>query len=220
MPKYRCTVCGYIHEGELPEDFKCPRCKQPASVFVRIEENEKPANKYAGTKTEKNLLEALAGESMARNKYTYFARVAKKEGYEQIAEIFLKTAENEQMHARLWFEELGYLGNTAENLLSAAKGENYEWTDMYERFAKDAEEEGFTELAEKFRRVAAIEKAHEERYRALLKNVELKRVFEKDEEVTWECRVCGNLVKGKSAPEVCPVCKHPQAFFEMRKENY
>ncbi len=182
--------------------------------------SEKPANKYAGTKTEKNLLEAFAGESQARNKYTYFARVAKKEGYEQIAEIFLKTAENEQVHARLWFEELGLVGNTAENLLAAAEGENYEWTDMYERFAKEAEEEGFTELAEKFRRVGAIEKAHEERYRALLKNVELKRVFEKDEEVIWECRVCGNLVKGKSAPEVCPVCKHPKAYFEMRKENY
>ena len=194
MVKYKCTVCGYIHEGELPEDFKCPRCKQPASVFVLIEEKENPVNKYAGTKTEKNLLEAFAGESQARNKYTYFAQVAQREGYEQIAELFLITARNEQEHARLWFEELGYLGNTAKNLLQAAEGENYEWTDMYARFAKDAEEEGFPELAQKFRKVAAIEKAHEERYRALLNNVETKQVFEKSEEVTWECRICGHLV--------------------------
>ncbi|NLW25252.1 MAG: rubrerythrin family protein [Clostridia bacterium] len=220
MVKYKCTVCGYIHEGELPEDFKCPRCKQPASVFVLIEEKENPVNKYAGTKTEKNLLEAFAGESQARNKYTYFAQVAQREGYEQIAELFLITARNEQEHARLWFEELGYLGNTAKNLLQAARGENYEWTDMYARFAKDAEEEGFPELAEKFRKVAAIEKAHEERYRALLNNVETKQVFEKSEEVTWECRICGHLVTDKNAPEVCPVCGYAQSFFEVRKENY
>ncbi len=220
MVKYKCTVCGYIHEGELPEDFKCPRCKQPASVFVLIEEKENPVNKYAGTKTEKNLLEAFAGESQARNKYTYFAQVAQREGYEQIAELFLITARNEQEHARLWFEELGYLGNTAKNLLQAARGENYEWTDMYARFAKDAEEEGFPELAQKFRKVAAIEKAHEERYRALLNNVETKQVFEKSEEVTWECRICGHLVTDKSAPEVCPVCGYAQSFFEVRKENY
>jgi len=173
-----------------------------------------------GTKTEKNLLEALAGESMARNKYTYFASVAKKEGYEQIAAIFEQTANNEKEHAKLWFKALGQLGDTAQNLLHAAEGENYEWTDMYERFAKDAEEEGFKELAAKFRMVAKIEKAHEERYRALLKNVEMKAVFEKADMTMWECRNCGHLVMGKKAPEVCPVCAHPQSFFEVRKENY
>lgn len=173
-----------------------------------------------GTKTEKNLREALAGESMARNKYTYFASVARKEGYEQIAAIFEETANNEKEHAKLWFKALGELGNTAENLLSAANGENYEWTDMYERFAKDAEEEGFTALAAQFRMVAEIEKAHEERYRKLLKNVEMQQVFEKAGETMWECRNCGHLVMGKKAPEVCPVCAHPKSFFEVRKENY
>ena len=197
MVKYRCTVCGYIHEGELTADFKCPRCNQPASVFVLVEENAESVNRYAGTKTEKNLLEAFSGESQARNKYTYFANIAQREGYDQLSELFLKTARNEQEHARIWFEELGGLGNTAENLLQAAEGENYEWTDMYARFAKDAEEEGFKELAEKFRKVAAIEKAHEERYRTLLENVKRQRVFEKEEETLWECRVCGHLVLGK-----------------------
>ena len=172
-----------------------------------------------GTKTEANLREAFAGESQARNKYTYFASVAKKEGYEQIAAIFQQTADNEKEHAKLWFKALGALGNTAENLKSAAEGENYEWTDMYDRFAKEAEEEGFTALAQQFRMVAAIEKSHEERYLALLNNVEMKKVFEKSEEVMWECRNCGHLVIGKKAPEVCPVCAHPQAFFEVRKEN-
>ncbi len=173
-----------------------------------------------GTKTEANLREAFAGESQARNKYTYFASVAKKEGYEQIAAIFQQTADNEKEHAKLWFKALGALGNTAENLKSAAEGENYEWTDMYDRFAKEAEEEGFTALAQQFRMVAAIEKSHEERYLALLNNVEMKKVFEKSEEVMWECRNCGHLVIGKKAPEVCPVCAHPQSFFEVRKENY
>ncbi|NMA34907.1 MAG: rubrerythrin family protein [Clostridiaceae bacterium] len=173
-----------------------------------------------GTKTEKNLLEAFAGESMARNKYTYFASVAKKEGYQQIAAIFEETANNEKEHAKLWFKALGELGDTAQNLLSAANGENYEWTDMYERFAKDAEEEGFTALAKQFRMVAAIEKAHEERYRKLLSNVEMQQVFEKAEESIWECRNCGHLVMGKKAPEVCPVCAHPKSFFEVRKQNY
>ena len=173
-----------------------------------------------GTKTEKNLQAAFAGESQARNKYTYFASVAKKEGYEQIAELFLKTAENEKEHAKLWFKELGGLGDTAANLLAAAEGENYEWTDMYDRFAKEAEEEGFKTLAYQFRAVAAIEKAHEERYRALLSNVEMQKVFEKAEETMWECRNCGHLVMGKKAPAVCPVCAHPQSFFEVRKENY
>ena len=178
------------------------------------------ANKYAGTKTEKNLWEAFAGESQARNKYTYFASTAKKEGYEQISAIFLKTAENEKEHAKLWFKELGELGTTADNLLHAAEGENYEWTDMYEHFAKDAEEEGFPELAAKFRGVAAIEKAHEERYRALLTNVETAQVFEKGSVKVWECRNCGHLVIGTKAPEVCPVCSHPQSYFEVREENY
>ncbi len=175
---------------------------------------------YAGTKTEKNLLEAFAGESQARNKYTYFASVAKKEGYEQIAEIFQKTADNEKEHAKLWFKALGELGQTAENLAAAAAGENYEWTDMYDRFAKEAEEEGFKELAAQFRGVAAIEKSHEERYRALLNNVEMQKVFEKSEETMWECRNCGHLVIGKKAPEVCPVCAHPRSYFEVRKVNY
>ena len=178
------------------------------------------ANKYAGTKTEKNLWEAFAGESQARNKYTYFASVAKKAGFEQIAALFLATAENEKEHAKLWFKELGALGNTAENLLHAAEGENAEWTDMYERMAKDAEAEGFAELAAKFRGVAAIEKSHEERYRKLLQNVETKQVFEKSGVQVWECRNCGHLVVGTKAPEVCPVCNHPQAYFEVRKENY
>ena len=173
-----------------------------------------------GTKTEQNLCTAFAGESQARNKYTYFASVAKKEGYEQIAEIFTKTAENEKEHAKMWFKALGKLGSTAENLLHAAEGENYEWTDMYDTFAKEAEEEGFSELACKFRAVAAIEKTHEERYRALLSNVELQKVFEKSEETMWECRNCGHLVIGKKAPAVCPVCAHPQSYFEVRKENY
>ena len=177
-------------------------------------------NKYAGTKTEKNLWEAFAGESQARNKYTYFASTAKKEGYEQISAIFLKTAENEKEHAKLWFKELGELGSTADNLLHAAEGENYEWTDMYERFARDAEEEGFPELAAKFRGVAAIEKAHEDRYRALLTNVETAQVFEKGSVKVWECRNCGHLVVGTKAPDVCPVCSHPQSYFEVREENY
>ncbi len=175
---------------------------------------------YAGTKTEKNLATAFAGESQARNKYTYFASVAKKEGYEQIAAIFEQTANNEKEHAKLWFKALEGIGSTAVNLLHAADGENYEWTDMYEGFAKDAEEEGFTALAAQFRAVAAIEKTHEERYRALLSNVDMQAVFEKSEEIMWECRNCGHLVIGKKAPLVCPVCKHPQSYFEVRKENY
>ena len=173
-----------------------------------------------GSRTEQNLMTAFAGESQARNKYTYFASVAKKEGYQQIAAIFEATANNEKEHAKLWFKELKGIGTTAENLLAAAEGENYEWTDMYDTFAKEAEEEGFTALAVKFRMVAAIEKTHEERYRALLKNVEMQQVFEKAEETMWECRNCGHLVMGKKAPKVCPVCLHEQAYFEVRKENY
>ena len=177
-------------------------------------------NKYAGTKTEKNLWEAFAGESQARNKYTYFASVAKKAGYEQIAEIFLKTADNEKEHAKLWFKELGELGTVEENLLHAAEGENFEWTDMYERMAREADEEGFHDLAEQFRGVGAIEKMHEERYRALLRNVETAQVFEKSEVKVWECRNCGHIVVGTKAPEICPVCAHPQAYFEVNAENY
>ena len=173
-----------------------------------------------GTKTEKNLMEAFAGESQARNKYTYFASVAKKEGYEQIAALFQKTADNEKEHAKLWFKALKGIGTTAENLVAAAEGENYEWTDMYDKFAREAEEEGFTALAAQFRMVAAIEKAHEERYRALLSNVEMKAVFEKSDEIMWECRNCGHLVIGKKAPEVCPTCNHPQSYFEVHAENY
>ena len=188
----------------------------------KMEENkmEKGKNPFAGTKTEKNLWEAFAGESQARNKYTYFASVAKKAGYEQIAALFLQTAENEKEHAKLWFKALGELGDTAENLLHAAEGENYEWTDMYDRMAREADEEGFHELAEQFRGVAAIEKSHEERYRKLLHNVEAKQVFEKSGVTLWECRNCGHMVMGTKAPVVCPVCKHPQAFFEVRAENY
>ena len=217
MKKFICTVCGYIHEGESAPEV-CPVCKQPASKFKEM--TVPASNPYAGTKTEKNLWEAFAGESQARNKYTYFASVAKKAGYEQIAELFLKTAENEKEHAKLWFKALGQIGDTAENLLHAAEGENEEWTDMYVRMAKDAEEEGFTELAEQFRGVAAIEKQHEERYRTLLNNVETKQVFEKSGVSIWECRNCGHVVVGTKAPEVCPVCKHPQSYFEVRKENY
>ena len=178
------------------------------------------SNKYAGTQTEKNLQAAFAGESQARNKYTYYASKAKKEGFEQIAALFLKTADNEKEHAKMWFKELDGIGATAENLLAAAEGENYEWTDMYESFAKTAEEEGFTELAAKFRGVAAIEKHHEERYRALLKNIELQQVFEKSEVKIWECRNCGHIVAGTKAPDVCPVCNHPQSYFEVAAENY
>jgi rubrerythrin/NAD-dependent dihydropyrimidine dehydrogenase PreA subunit len=217
MTTWKCTVCGYVHEGEQPPE-QCPICKQPAEKFEKVAEVKKSS--YAGTKTEKNLREAFAGESQARNKYTYFASVAKKAGYEQIAALFLQTAENEKEHAKLWFKALGELGDTAENLLHAAEGENAEWTDMYERMAKDAEEEGFTELAAQFRGVAAIEKLHEERYRALLKNVETMEVFKKSGVTMWECRNCGHVVVGLEAPEVCPVCKHPQAYFEVRKENY
>lgn len=176
--------------------------------------------KYAGTQTEQNLLAAFSGESQARNKYTYFASKAKKEGFEQIAAIFLKTADNEKEHAKMWFKELNGIGSTAENLQSAAEGENHEWTDMYEDFAKTAEEEGFPELAEKFRQVGEIERHHEERYRALLKNIEMQEVFSKSEVKVWECRNCGHIIVGTQAPEVCPVCAHPQSYFEVHAENY
>ncbi len=217
MKKYVCKVCGYVHEGdEAPSE--CPKCHQK-DVFEEVKEEAKK-NPYAGTKTEKNLLEAFAGESMARNKYTYFASVAKKAGYEQIAELFLKTADNEKEHAKLWFKALGGVGTVEENLLAAAEGENAEWTDMYVRMAKEAEEEGFTELAKQFRGVAEIEKKHEERYRKLLNNVEAMEVFKKSGVTIWECRNCGHIVVGTTAPEVCPVCNHPQSYFELHAENY
>ena len=177
-------------------------------------------NKYSGTQTEKNLEAAFAGESQARNKYTYFASKAKKEGFEQIAALFLKTADNEKEHAKMWFKLLGGIGNTEANLKSAAAGENYEWTDMYKTFAEEADAEGFHDIAEKFRQVAVIERSHEERYLALLNNVQMQTVFEKGEQVMWECRNCGHLVVGTKAPEVCPVCNHPRAYFEVRKANY
>ncbi len=202
-------------------------CNDGETAEIRKEEKEKEErkeekkmSKYAGTQTEKNLEAAFAGESQARNKYTYFASVAKKEGYEQIAALFLKTADNEKAHAKMWFKEMNGIGDTAANLLAAAEGENYEWTDMYDGFAKTAEEEGFPELAAKFRLVAAIEKHHEERYRALLHNVEMAEVFAKSEVKVWECRNCGHIIVGTSAPEICPTCAHPQSYFEVHAENY
>ena len=237
---WRCKICGYEYmQSELPSDYICPMCGHPAEDFepiyeaqsetvasenkIKVESNLKEnemSNKYSGTQTEKNLQAAFAGESQARNKYTYFASVAKKEGYEQISAMFLKTADNEKEHAKMWFKEPGGIGDTKANLSAAADGENYEWTDMYEDFAKTAEKEGFTALAAKFRGVAAIEKHHEERYRALLKNVESKEVFEKSSVKVWECRNCGHIVVGTKAPEVCPVCNHPQSYFEINAENY
>ena len=213
--KFVCKICGYVYEGETAPE-QCPQCKQHG-VMEPVPVKKNP---YAGTQTEKNLEAAFAGESQARNKYTYFASKAKKEGFEQIAALFLKTADNEKEHAKLWFKELNGIGSTAENLVAAADGENYEWTDMYEGFARTAEEEGFPELAEKFRGVAAIEKHHEERYRALLHNVEMQEVFKKSSVKVWECRNCGHIVVGETAPEICPVCAHPQAYFEINAENY
>ena len=215
MAFYKCKVCGKIFEVKDGETPVCPVCHKSGDDLELF-----TGNPYKGTQTEKNLEAAFAGESQARNKYTYFASKAKKEGFEQIAALFLKTAENEKEHAKLWFKELGGIGSTAENLKAAAEGENYEWTDMYDGFAKTADAEGFHVLAEKFRGVAAIEKTHEERYRKLLPNVETKKVFEKSEVKVWECRNCGHIVVGTKAPDVCPVCAHPQSFFELREENY
>ena len=220
MEKFKCKVCGYIHEGELTSDFVCPRCKQPASAFEKIETPKTGASKYAGTETEKNLETAFAGESMARNKYTFYSVVAKNQGFEQIADLFLKTAENERSHAYMWFKELNGVGDTAENLLHAAEGENYEWTDMYYKFAQTAEKEGFPELAARFRYVAEVEKHHEERYRALLKNVQEDLVFAKPEKTVWECRNCGHIVEGVEAPDVCPACDFAKSFFEVHTKNY
>ena len=218
MKKYKCLVCGAVFEVPDGEEAVCPVCGVKGDKLELVE--GAPKNKYAGTQTEKNLEAAFAGESQARNKYTYFASKAKKEGFEQIAALFLKTADNEKEHAKMWFKELAGIGDTAENLSHAADGENYEWTDMYDGFAKTADEEGFPELAEKFRMVAAIEKHHEERYRALLRNVETAAVFAKSEVKVWECRNCGHIMVGTAAPERCPVCDHPQSYFEVNAENY
>lgn len=223
MEKWKCTVCGYVHEGPMTEDFKCPMCKQGADKFVKIEEPAAPAkSRYAGTKTEKNLWEAFAGESQARNKYTYFASVAKKAGYEQIAALFLHTADNEKEHAKLWFKLLngGEISDTMDNLKAAAQGENFEWTEMYSKMAEEAEAEGFPEIAYRFRAVAAIEKHHEERYRRLLQNIEEGIVFSRDGDTVWICRNCGHIHIGKKAPEVCPVCHHKRSFFEIEAHNY
>ena len=212
MKTYKCKICGKVFDAET--DAVCPVCKQSGDKLEVLK------SKYAGTQTEKNLEAAFAGESQARNKYTYFASKAKKEGYEQIAAIFLKTADNEKEHAKMWFKELNGIGDTLENLNAAADGENYEWTDMYEEFAKTAEEEGFEDLAKKFRLVAAIEKHHEERYRKLIGNIEMAEVFAKSEVKVWECRNCGHIVVGTNAPDICPTCAHPQSYFEIHSENY
>ena len=227
---WRCRICGYEYVGEeMPDDFICPICKHPKADFEKIvvpasdatgDSAASGVNKYAGTKTEKNLQEAFAGESQARNKYTYYAEVAQKAGYEQIAAILLQTAANEREHAKLWFRALGGIGDVEENLAHAAGGENAEWTDMYPRMAREADEEGFHELAEQFRAVGEIEKRHEERYRALLRNVETRQVFEKSGVRIWECRNCGHIVVGTAAPDVCPVCYYPQAYFEITAENF
>ena len=213
MKKFICKVCGYVHVGDVAPEA-CPKCKK-VGVFEEV-------NPLKGTQTEANLQTAFAGESQARNKYTYFASKAKKEGYVQIANIFEETAKNEQEHAKLWFKLLhgGSIGTTAENLLAAAEGENYEWTDMYAGFAKTAREEGFDEIADLFDGVAAIEKEHEERYKKLLENVKGGLVFSRDGEMIWQCTNCGHIVVGKQAPETCPVCAHPQAYFQIKAENY
>ncbi|MFY9381410.1 MAG: ferritin family protein [Eubacteriales bacterium] len=215
MKKWKCPICGYIYEGDkIPEGFVCPVCGAPGSSFVLIE----PVLK--GSKTEANLLAAFAGESQAHTKYLYFASKAKKDGYVQIAKIFEETALNEKEHAKIWFKYLNGIGTTAENLKTAAEGENYEWTDMYAGFAKTAREEGFDEIAERFEMVAKIEKEHEERYRKLLANVEGGLVFSRDGDTIWQCSNCGHIHIGKEAPEVCPVCSHPRSYFEIRAENY
>ncbi|MFA7674209.1 MAG: ferritin family protein [Clostridia bacterium] len=226
---WRCRICGYIYEGEnLPADFICPICKHGAQDFEKItmddtnnnDEKEKTMADLKGTKTEANLKTAFAGESQARNKYTYFASQARKDGYMQIANIFEETADNEKEHAKLWFKALNGIGATDENLLHAAEGENYEWTDMYVNMAKDAKEEGFKEIAFLFEKVAKIEKSHEDRYRKLLKNLKDGLVFSKDQEMIWQCSNCGHIVVGRKAPDVCPVCQHPKAYFQVKAENY
>lgn len=218
MTKFRCKVCNAIFEAPKGTEPVCPICDATGDSIVMLEDS--PKTKYANTKTEKNLEVAFAGESQARNKYTFFANVAKKEGYEQIADFFYKTAENEKEHAKIWFRELNGIENTEQNLLHAAEGENYEWTDMYASFEKVAREEGFLELAEKFRMVGSIEKTHEQRFRALLENVNTQQVFRKPTDQAWECRNCGYSILGVQAPSVCPSCEHPQSFFEINCKNY
>ena len=232
MARFKCTVCGYVHEGD-DAPAVCPRCKQPREKFVELlpDGTTRPvapaagapaAKSLAGTKTEKNLQDAFAGESQARNKYTYYASKAKKDGFVQIAALFEETAANEKEHAKIWFKYLhgGSVPDTATNLEDAASGENFEWTDMYARMAREAREEGFLEIAAKFEMVGAIEKHHEERYRKLLKNINDKKVFSKDGDVIWQCSNCGHIVVGKQAPEVCPVCDHPQSYFQVEAVNY
>ncbi len=218
MSKYKCDICNKEFETSTKQDPVCPVCGAKGEKLELREGS--PTSKYAGTQTEENLKKAFAGESQARNKYTFFASVAKNEGYEQIAAIFLETADNERAHAKIWFEELNGISDTTANLNEGAKGENYEWTDMYKGFAETAEQEGFSELAAKFRLVAEIEKTHEERYRALINNVDNAEVFKKSEVKIWECRNCGHICISTSAPEVCPVCAHPQAYFEVKEKNY
>ena len=232
MARFKCTVCGYVHEGN-DAPAVCPRCKQPREKFVELlpDGTTRPvapaagapaAKSLAGTKTEKNLQEAFAGESQARNKYTYYASKAKKDGFVQIAALFEETAANEKEHAKIWFKYLhgGSVPDTATNLEDAASGENFEWTDMYARMVREAREEGFLEIAAKFEMVGAIEKHHEERYRKLLKNINDKKVFSKDGDVIWQCSNCGHIVVGNQAPEVCPVCDHPQSYFQVEAVNY
>ena len=218
MNKYKCLLCGKEFELAEGAEIICPLCKATGDKIKAV--TAEPANKYAGTQTEKNLEAAFAGESMARNKYTYYASKAKKEGFEQIAALFLKTADNEKEHAKMWYKELNGIGDTAHNLEDAANGENYEWTDMYAKFAKEAREEGFDAIAKLFDGVAAIEKEHEERYLKLLENIEEGIVFSADGDRIWKCRNCGHIQVGTKAPEVCPVCAHPQAYFEIKAENY
>jgi len=218
--EYKCKLCGAVFSVEDGQEAVCPLCGATGDQLEPIGKKPAAGNGLKGTQTEKNLAAAFAGESQARNKYTYFASVAKREGYEQIAELFLKTADNEKEHAKLWAKELGLIKDTPANLQAAAEGENYEWTDMYEGFAKTAEEEGFKELAKKFRLVAAIEKRHEERYRALLKNIQTGEVFERGSVKVWECRNCGHIVVGTKAPEVCECCSHSKSFFEISADNF
>ena len=223
---WRCTICGYIHEDDdLPADFICPLCKHGAADFEKINNNEiKKENntmELKGSKTEKNLMAAFAGESQAYTKYSYYASKAKKDGYVQIGKLFEETAKNEKEHAKIWFKLLhDGMPDTLTNLADAAAGENYEWTDMYAEFAAEAKAEGFDQIAFLFSEVAKIEKEHEERYRKLIANIEGGLVFSRDGEKIWQCSNCGHIVVGKAAPEVCPVCNHPKAYFELKAENY
>ena len=224
MKKYRCKACGFIYEGDsLPDDYKCPACEHPAKDFEELTPEIEQKNKqYNGTKTEQNLMSAFSGEAQACTKYYLYAAKARKDGFEQIAALFEETAKNEMAHAKLWFNALhgGSLPFTGENLREAAAGEYFEWADMYKKFAEDARSEGFADLAFLFESVAKIEESHEERYKKLLANVNGKFVFSRDGEAVWQCMVCGHIVIGKSAPETCPVCKHPQSFFKIKAENY